>query len=202
MEKPFSPSCERNKDPILEKLKQVFSDVDFVWEIGSGSGQHAAYFTQSLDLTWQPSDVREMLSGIRCWVEEVKSERLREPIEFNVNQLEWPINNVSAIFSSNTLHIISFPEVEKFFRGVGRCLVDGGALVIYGPFNYGGKYTSPGNESLDRWLKSEDSCSGIRDFESINGLALKNALELVEDFAMPANNRLLVWKKAGLSSER
>ena len=42
--KPFSEACERNRDPILAVLKRVFADRRRVLEIGSGTGQHAAYF--------------------------------------------------------------------------------------------------------------------------------------------------------------
>ncbi|RLA24593.1 MAG: methylase, partial [Gammaproteobacteria bacterium] len=48
MNKPYSQACENNKDPILHKIKDIFLESKTVWEIGSGTGQHACYFAQQL----------------------------------------------------------------------------------------------------------------------------------------------------------
>jgi len=101
------------------------------------------------------------------------------------------------VFSANTLHIMSWPEVERFFAGVGAVLEPGGVLVVYGPFNYGGAFTSDSNARFDGWLKQRDPASGVRDFEAVNAQALAQGLVLQQDIAMPANNRSLVWHKAG-----
>ena len=50
--------------------------------------------------------------------------------------------------------------------------------------------------SLILWLKNIDSNRGIRDIESILSLAKKEGLLLINDFDMPANNQLLVFKKS------
>ena len=81
----------------------------------------------------------------------------------------WPVERVDAVFSANTLHIISWSAVEDFFRGVGTVLHPAGVLCVYGPFNYGGRYTSESNRHFDLWLKSRDPHSGIRDFEALDG---------------------------------
>lgn len=65
----YSESCEQNKQPILEILQEVFKDRKTVLEIGSGSGQHAVYFSKYLKhLIWQPSDLVEYLPSIQAWV--------------------------------------------------------------------------------------------------------------------------------------
>lgn len=46
--KPFSEAAERNRAPILGLLKRLFADRRAVLEIGSGTGQHAAYFSAAL----------------------------------------------------------------------------------------------------------------------------------------------------------
>ena len=76
-----------------------------------------------------------------------------------------------------------------------RCLRLGGLLVLYGPFNYEGAFTSESNARFDLWLKNRDPQSGIRDFEAVCELAAQQELQLQDDIAMPANNRLLVWRK-------
>jgi SAM-dependent methyltransferase len=194
--KPFSEACERNREPILAVLKRVFMDRRRVLEIGSGTGQHAAYFAPELPhLVWQPSDVAENLPGIRQWAAEAGAPNLREPIVLDVDQ-DFPSVQTDAVFSANTCHIMSWPQVERLCAGVGRLLPSGGVFALYGPLNYHGKHTSESNARFDAMLRSRDPASGLRDFEEIDALAKAARLILEEDNAMPANNRLLVWRSS------
>jgi hypothetical protein len=191
--KPFSEASERNRAPILAILKRVFADRKRVLEIGSGTGQHAAYFAPELPhLVWQASDIVENLPGIRQWIEEAGAPNLPEPIVLDVDQ-ELPCVEVDAVFSANTCHIMSWPQVERMFEGIGK-IRSLRTFCLYGPFNYGGKHTSESNARFDAMLRRNDPASGLRDFEKINALAEKAGLRLEEDNAMPANNRLLVWR--------
>ena len=193
--KSFSEACERNRDPILGVLQRVFGDRRRVLEIGSGTGQHAAYFAPRLaHLSWQPSDVPENLSGIRLWREEAQTPGLLQPIELDVDR-PFPPLEADAVFSANTCHIMSWPQVERMFAGIGRVLPKGGVLALYGPFNYGGKPTSPSNAAFDASLRRRDPRSGLRDAEAVGALAARHGMTLEEDNAMPANNRLLVFRK-------
>jgi hypothetical protein len=165
-----------------------------VLEIGAGTGQHAACFAPELPwLTWQPSDVEEHLAGIRQWVEEAGAANLRLPLALDVEQ-PWPALRVDAAYSANTCHIMSWPQVERMFLGVGECLEPGGIFCVYGPFNYGGRPTSESNARFDAMLRARDPQSGLRDFEAIAALALKHGLANKEDNPMPANNRLLAFR--------
>jgi hypothetical protein len=192
--KPFSESCERNRGPILGVLKRVFSNSRFVFEIGSGTGQHAAYFAPELPhLVWQASDIAENLPGIREWVKEAGVSNLRDPIVLDVD-LEIPPLQVDAVFSANTCHIMSWPQVERMFEGIGK-IPTVKTFCLYGPFSYGGKHTSESNARFDAMLRSRDPASGIRDFERINALAERVGFSLADDNVMPANNRLLVFRR-------
>ncbi len=194
-DKPHSPSCERNRDPILEVLRDHFPDRRRVLEVGSGTGQHAVYFAAALpSLHWQASDQRANLPGIRAWLDEAGLPNTPAPIEFDVNGV-WPRGRFDAVFSANTLHIMSWAEVERLFAGLPEILTDDARLVIYGPFNYGGKFTSDSNAGFDVWLKERGAHQGIRDFEAVDALARRIGFTLVEDRAMPANNRCLVWQR-------
>ena len=194
--KQFSDACERNREPILAVLRRVFGDRTAVLEIGSGTGQHAAYFAPALPhLAWQPSDIAENLPGIRLWRAEAQTPRLAEPIELDVDR-PFPELEADAVFSANTCHIISWPQVERMFAAVAALLPKGGVFALYGPFNYGGKHTSPSNAEFDAWLRGRDPASGLRDFEAIDALAKRHRLVLEEDNPMPANNRLLVFRKS------
>lgn len=194
--KPYSEACERNREPILSVLKRVFSDRSGALEIGSGTGQHAACFAPQLPhLVWQPSDVAENLPGILLWVEEARAPNLRAPIALAVDH-DWPDLAVDAVFSANTCHIMSWPQVQAMFAGIGRLLPAGGVFALYGPFNYSGRHTSESNARFDAMLRGRDPASGLRDFEAIVALGEGLGLAHREDNAMPANNRLLVFRRA------
>ena len=192
-----SPACDRNREPILSELKRTLkSSSGTLLEIGSGTGQHAAYFAPSFpEIIWQPSDLPENLKNIELWRREFNLSNIKPAIELNIAHTPWPITNIQTIFTANTLHIISWPLVESFFEGVNQTLDNGGLCLVYGPFNYEGKFTSTSNKQFDAWLKSRDPKSGIRDFDTVNNLATSHRLTFIEDISMPANNRLLIWQK-------
>lgn len=184
--KPFSEPSERNRAPILAVLKRVLAGSRSVLEIGSGTGQHAAYFAPELPhLAWQASDRAENLADIRQWV--------ADPIELDVDK-PFPKVAADAVFSANTCHIMSWPQVERMFEGVGR-IGSVKTFCLYGPFNYGGRHTSESNARFDAMLRGRDPHSGIRDAEAISALAGKTGFRLAEDNPMPANNRLLVFRR-------
>ena len=194
-EKPHSPACERNREPILAVLREHFAARRQVLEIGSGTGQHAVFFAAAMPwLQWQASDRAEYLPGIRAWLDDARLPNTPAPLELDV-LAAWPTLDVDAVFSANTLHIMGWDGVQALFEGVGKLLADSGdTLIVYGPFNYGGAYTSDSNRQFDAWLKARDPRSGIRDFEAVDALAEAAGLRLLADIEMPANNRCLVWR--------
>jgi len=196
--KPYSESCEQNREPIQAVLDQVFADRAQVLEIASGTGQHAVYFGAALPhLTWQTSELPVNHTGIRLWLDEANLPNVLPPLAIDVTAPAWPVTHpVDAIFNANTVHIVSWPAVQLMFAGIGRVLAPGGVLCMYGPFNYGGRFTSESNARFDVWLKNRDPASGVRDFEAINQLAEAQGLTLLRDIAMPANNRTLVWQRS------
>jgi len=196
IDKPFSESSAENREPILSVLREVFASCSEVLEIGSGTGQHAVYFGAELShLSWQTADLPQHHAGIRMWLNEAALPNVLAPIALDVNRSDWLERRYDAVFSANTLHIVSWPEVEKLFAGVGTVLQPGGVLAVYGPFNYNGQFTSPSNARFDQWLKDRDPASGVRDFEAVDALAREQNLILERDIAMPVNNRTLVWRR-------
>lgn len=194
--KPFSQACLNNRDPILQVLRRVFAQQHQVLEIGSGTGQHAVYFAEHLPhLHWQTSDLVENHEAILAWLDDYAGDNIAPPLELDVTQQDWPVSEFDAVFSANTAHIMPWEAVEQMFAGIPSVLQSGGILALYGPFNYNGTYTSESNRRFDGWLKAQAPHRAIRDFELINALAQRADLTLLEDNAMPANNRLLVWRR-------
>lgn len=193
---PFSQACENNKDYILEVLSRVFAGSERVLEIGSGTGQHAVHFASALPhIAWQPTELPEHLPVTMPRISEYPGSNLRPVQVLDVRDRPWTLPAADALFSANTLHIMPFSAVEALFAELEGWARPGTVLALYGPFNYGGEYTSESNARFDQWLAERDPASAIRDFEAVDAMAQAAGFSLLEDNAMPANNRLLVWRK-------
>ncbi|QIB64266.1 DUF938 domain-containing protein [Kineobactrum salinum] len=196
VEKPFSQASANNRQPILEQLQQVFATPGTVLEIGTGTGQHAEYFAAALPhLQWQPSDHPEALWMCRQRLREAGLDNILEPLALDVGVTPWPVTACDAAFSANTAHIMAWPEVQAMFRGVAGLLPAEAVFCLYGPFNYQGKYTSDSNRRFDHYLRSQAEHMGIRDIADLKALAADLGMILEADHSMPANNRLLVWRR-------
>lgn len=202
-EKPTAPSVERNRQPIAEALQPWFDGRRRVLEIGSGTGEHAAYFAARWPhLQWQPSDHADHLPGIEAWRTDARLHNLLAPFALQAAlppaaPLAVPAGcpPFDAVFTANTLHIMGWEQVQALFAGLPAVTVPGALLAVYGPFNYGGAFTSDSNAQFDAWLKARDARSGIRDIEAVQALAAQAGFSPLQDQAMPANNRLLVWQR-------
>lgn len=196
--KPFAPACERNREPILGVLREAFADRRRVLEIGSGTGQHAVHFAAAMPwLEWQASERAEHLDGIRAWLDEAALANTPAPIALDVAHGPWPANRFDAVFSANTLHIMAWAEVEALFARLPEVTEPGAVLAIYGPFNLDGAFTSDSNAAFDAQLRQRAPHMGIRDLAEVDALAARAGFAHVADHALPANNRCVVWRRAG-----
>jgi cyclopropane fatty-acyl-phospholipid synthase-like methyltransferase len=194
--KQFSESCVQNRAPILAVLRAEFAGTREVLEIGSGTGQHAAYLAAELPhLRWHTSDLPDNHPSIQAWIGESGLENIAYPLSLDVTAGQWPQRTFDGVFSANTTHIMHWPAVIDLFAGVAQLLEPGGRFCLYGPFNYQRRHTSAGNARFDAWLKNRDPDSGIRDFADLDALARGHGLRLRADHEMPVHNRLLVWCK-------
>ena len=189
------PWSERNKKPILEVLRGILPEKGTVLEVGSGSGQHAAFFSQHLPgLDWLPSDIDdENIESIRTWRAESKRRNLLEPIRLDVVSDPWPVDLVDVVFNANMVHIAPWDCCLGLLTGARRHLAQYGLLIMYGPFRIGGEHTAESNQDFDADLRARDPSWGIRDLEAIRDAAL--GLELEDRFEMPANNQTLVFRR-------
>ena len=193
--KPFSQACENNREPILTQLREHFAEAPHVLEIGSGTGQHAVFFAAHLPhLFWQTSDLPDRHAGIQLWLDEAGLDNLGAPLSLDV-RADWPPVTVHSVFSANTAHIMAETGVAAMFAGVGARLAADGCFVLYGPFNRDGEYTSPSNAAFNAHLTAQDPAQGLRDDRMLIALAGAHDMHLAADVEMPANNRLLVWRR-------
>ncbi len=192
----FSQAAENNKAPILSILREVFAQTRIVLEIGSGTGQHAVHFGRGLPhLVWQPSDLAHNLPDIQARLAAEAPANVLAPLALDVAMQVWPVRDIDGLFSANAVHIMSWAHVTQMFQGMGEILCDQAIVCLYGPFRYGGAFTTPSNAQFDVWLKQRDPLSGVRDFEAVDALARAQGLSLLADYDMPANNQLLVWRR-------
>lgn len=193
---PFSDACERNKDPILNVLRSSFAHSSDVFEIGSGTGQHAVHFAAALPhLIWYPTEQLAQLPDLAMRIETYGTPNIARPAPLDVRQKVWPVESVAAVFTANTLHIMAWAAVQDMFAGIGRVLQAVGTLCIYGPFLYSATNTSASNHAFNEMLQERDPESGLRNIEQIAAEANKSGLQIMQDYEMPACNRCLVLQK-------
>ena len=197
MTKPFAPSCERNQSVILDVLQSIITvDDKHLLEIGSGTGQHAVFMAPHFShLQWHTADLKQNHVGINMWLEEAKLDNISAPIVYESGKSDFPDIDVDIVFTTNTLHIMSWQNVKNLIKQMGENLKTGSKIIIYGPFNYNGQFTSGSNAKFDVWLKEQEPHRGIRNFEDIVQLMTDVGIDLKQDIEMPANNRILYFVK-------
>ena len=181
----------------LRFADQVYArEQAHVLEVGSGTGQHAVHFALAMPwLVWQPSEVADAMPALRKRIFNEGPSNLRAPVVIDVTETPWDVRTVDGVFTANTLHIMHWPQVEAFFAGLPAVAKPGTVLAVYGPFRYGGQFTTASNASFDEMLRTRDPESGIRDFERVDALARGAGFTLAADHPMPANNQTIVWKR-------
>jgi hypothetical protein len=195
-----SPAADRNKQPILDVLREVLPARGSALEIASGTGQHVAWFAASLpQWTWLPTDAMPVaMDSISAHVTEQGLGNVRPSLVLDVMAPDWLPGDAQfdLIYCANMLHISPWATCAALMQGSARHLAPSGVLVTYGPYLEDGVPTSEGNLSFDQSLRSQDPAWGIRRREDVEQEAAQAGLRLRARHAMPANNLLLVWEKA------
>ena len=197
MDKYHAESTRRNRNPILEVLKKEIEGSKKLLEIGSGTGQHAVYFSKKLpQILWQTSDRSINHESINYWIKRYNLKNLLLPLDIEIGVNEKNINDIfDCVFSSNTSHIMSLENVKRLFALVGKVLNKNGKFFLYGPFKINLEFTTKSNEDFHQKLKAENKLMGLRDIEELDSYAIENNMQNHAFYEMPANNYLSIWKK-------
>ena len=197
MDKYHAESTKRNRSPILEILKKEIKGSKKILEIGSGTGQHAVYFTKKMPrISWQTSDRSINHEPIKYWIKRSNLKNLILPLDIEIGVNEKNVNDVyDCVFSANTSHIMSLINVKRLFVLAGRVLNKNGKFFLYGPFKINFEFTTKSNEDFHQKLKAEDKLMGLRDIDELNNYAIENNMQKYAFYEMPANNYLSIWKK-------
>lgn len=209
-DKRLSPAAERNKEPILDVLKQYINsektkeEESNLLEIASGTGQHVVHFARHFpEIQFQPSEYEESLRrSIAAYISESGLKNVRDPIIIDIRTpyTSWASgafkeNSVSYVVNINMVHITEIDCTEHLFKNVPKILKPGGIFFMYGPFAFNGVITPESNVRFDKSLRQENPGWGLRDVEYLKVLGAQQGLELIATHALPANNHVLVWKK-------
>jgi SAM-dependent methyltransferase len=193
-----APATLRNRAPLLAVLRRALPPAGDVLEVAAGTGEHAAFFAAALPaLAWQPTDLEgAALASIAAHREAAGLPNLRPPLPLDAASWPWPVERADAVVAINMIHIAPWQATLGLLRGAAALLPPGGPLVLYGPYRREGRHTAPSNEAFDRALRRQDPAWGVRDIEAVEEAAAERGLGLAEIVEMPANNLVLVLRRA------
>ena len=193
----FAPAAARNRDPILAALRDVLPERGVVLEIASGSGEHAVHFAAAFPtLTFQPSDPdADARASIDAWAAGLVN--MRPALALDASASSWPVDAADAVLCINMIHIAPWSACEGLMRGAAAILPSGAPLVLYGPYRRAGRHTAPSNAEFDADLRARNPAWGVRDLDDVAALAAASGFGPPEVREMPANNLVVVFRRAG-----
>lgn len=195
----YSQAAENNKAPIAEILAKHLKYGSTVLEIGSGSGQHAIHMASEFPtITWLPSERAEVLAILRANIEQYGANNIHPPLALDLIDFTWGGDAIDVVYAANIMHIVSEDLGKRLIHLAADTLLPGGLLMLYGPYKYNQAFTTESNAAFDQWLKDRDSRSGIRDYETVTMMAQDAGFIPTFDYAMPANNQMLIFERSDL----
>ncbi|MGB3165848.1 MAG: DUF938 domain-containing protein [Alteraurantiacibacter sp.] len=196
--KRHAPATERNRDAIAGVLAEELPEIGLVFEVASGSGEHAVHFARSFPkLNWHPSDPDpEAVASIAAWRNDAGLPNLGKPFAFATTDADSPLDRADAIFCANMIHISAWASSIGLFHHAARLLGKGAPLVLYGPFIEDDVPTAPSNLDFDASLSLRNPAWGIRALNDVDALAREHGFARTARYAMPANNLILVFRRA------
>jgi hypothetical protein len=192
-----APATLRNRDFILDVLRDVLPPKGVILEIASGSGEHVVHFARNLPaLVFQPSDPEpDALLSVAAWVRATCITNVRPPIALDASQSFWPIASADGIICINMVHISPWEATLGLIKGAAAVLPPASPLYLYGPYTREGFATAPSNQEFDRNLRDRNPTWGLRDLESVAAIAQSVGFSVPIVTEMPANNLSVVFRR-------
>ncbi|SEQ96570.1 Protein of unknown function [Nitrosomonas sp. Nm51] len=194
----------RNREPILGVLKEKLpKDPERVLEMASGSGMHINYFAPHFaHLHFHPSDKDiEVLDNIKNLATQQGNNNIADPVHLDLtNPDTWfnpgPEKSFAAIFCINIFQVAPISIADGMMKCASHLLKEDGFLLIYGPFQIEGKFTTDSNKEFHETLSSADVSEwGLKDTADLKKAAADHGMELKETIDMPSNNFSLIFGK-------
>lgn len=198
-DKRHAPATLRNREPIRAVLADLLDDGTSVLEIGSGTGEHAAFFAGAFPgVTWQPSDPDPASrASIAAWAAEAGRPTLGPALALDVTAGPLPEAlraRFDLVLAVNLIHIAPWAVCPALMAAAAQALKPGGRLMLYGPFMIDGAHTAPSNAAFDAQLRSTDPDWGVRDLGEVAAAASRQGLALERQVAMPSNNLSVIFR--------
>jgi Protein of unknown function (DUF938) len=193
----YAPATVRNREFILDVLRDVLPPEGVVLEIASGSGEHVVHFARNLpSLVFQPSDLEpEALRSIAAWTKATNATNVRAPIALDASQTVWPLASADGIICINMIHIPPWDATLGLIKGAAMVLPPASPLYLYGPYKREGFATAPSNQVFDRNLRDRNPIWGLRELESVAAIAQSVGFSVPTVTEMPANNLSVVFRR-------
>jgi hypothetical protein len=193
----YAPATVRNRDFILDALRDVLPTTGVILEIASRSGEHVVYFARNLpSLAFQPSDPEpEALLSVAAWVKAAQVTNVRVPIVLAASQSTWPLASADGIICINMIHISPWDATVGLIRSAAAILPRGSPLYLYSPYKRKGFATAPSNQAFDQNLRDRNPTWGLRDLEAVAAIAQSTGFSVPAVTEMPANNLSIVFRR-------
>jgi hypothetical protein len=193
----YAPATVRNRDFILDVLRDVLPKTGLILEIASGSGEHIVHFAKNLpSLVFQPSDPdADARLSVAAWVKATDVSNVRSPIALDASNPVWPIASADGIICINMIHISPWEATVGLINGAAAVLPPGSPLYLYGPYISEGFATAPSNQAFDRSLRDRNQNWGLRDLEAVAAIAQSVGFSAPVITEMPANNLSVVFHR-------
>lgn len=195
--KGHAPATLRNREPILAALRRLLPASARVLEVGSGTGEHAAFFCGAMPTwTWQPTDPSpSAVASIDAHRGAAGSSGLLPALALDARTPDWPPGPFDAVFSANVIHISPWTVCLGLLDGASRVLESDGIFLLYGPFRFDGAFLADSNAAFDARLRAENPEWGVRDVSDLIAAARTRGFAEPRRIELPANNHLLAFAR-------
>jgi hypothetical protein len=192
-----APATLRNRDFILDVLRDVLPATGVILEVARGSGERVVHCARNLpSLVFQPSDpAPEARLSVAAWSRAAGVTNVHAPIALDASEPVWPIASADGIICINMIHISPWEATLGLMKGAAAILPPASPLYLYGPYIREGFATAPSNQAFDRCLRDRNATWGLRNLEAVAATAQTLGFSAPVMTEMPANNLSLVFRR-------